>query len=153
MAQLTQFAHAHEEKERLRQQTIANRRRMDEGDVEAARLVNGTSRLQQTQTSTTRTKTVSKSLTIPPTQKPTSFEKYFSMRAQENAKRFEAEQQFTSLLASRERIENCRLETDQIMKKIELLERKLDTMRRNQETNVPLFVTLSDRVEALYKKL
>ena len=75
------------------------------------------------------------------------------MRAQENAKRFEAEQQFTSLLASRERIENCMLETEQIMKKIELLEQKLDSMRRNQKTNVPLFATLSSRVEALYKQL
>ena len=107
MAQLTQFAHAHEEKEWLRQQTISNRRRMDEGDVEAARLVNGTARLQQTQT-TTNTTTATRSFAIPPTQKPTSFETYFSMRARENSKRFEAEQQFTKLLAGREKLENSK---------------------------------------------
>ena len=127
------------------------RKRLDEGDVEAAQLAGGQARLSHTSNKNETVTTVSHN-SAPP-MKPSAFSEYFSQRAKQEDRRFEHEIQFQNLLMSREKLESNRLSMQTKKQKIELLERKLKTMTQQNRTDTPLFIALQKQVDKLYLEL
>ena len=152
--QLTQFCHHHDERERQKLAAAATKKRLDEGDVTAARLVGGQSRLSHSDTGNkTTTPTPFDKRIAPPLQKPTAFSKYFDQRSKQEDRRFQHEVEFTKLLVGREKLENKRLDMDTKTKTIEMLEKKLIRLEQQNKTHTDLYIRLQTRVDVLYTEL
>lgn len=161
LVQLESFSAEHFEKQTARAQAQANLARMNRGDVEAATLIGGVSRLGQlsnvpafpaTENEPTRLGTT----TTTTTDLKSSFDKFIDAKAHAETSRMIEDRKLNEILIRREELEVKRMQiesektnVDITIKKIEVLQKKLNTLQPGS----PLYNILEGNLGNLYKKL